>query len=160
SRMARDTSSTTPNNTGFLADPRIPRSLVGKDRLPPEYCGRRGAIASGRAAISPGASSRQTLWCSLATHPSDRGSQVRAGMGSHYRFKAHCGMFHSAQAVLLTKNLSLSSHEGVVSAIGERFVKAGILPEEMTGGLSRAFDKRQIGHHKAILIRKEEHGIR
>jgi hypothetical protein len=49
------------------------------DRLPLEYCGRHGAIASGRAALSPEASSRHTLWCRLATDPSEGRRRVRVG---------------------------------------------------------------------------------
>ncbi len=45
--------------------------------------------------------------------------------------RTYYAMFYSAQAVLLTKNMSFSSHKGVISAFGEHFVKTGIFPKEM-----------------------------
>jgi len=45
--------------------------------------------------------------------------------------RTYYAMFYSAQAMLLTKNLSFSSHKGVISAFGEYFVKTGIFPKEM-----------------------------
>ncbi len=53
-------------------------------------------------------------------------------------------MFYSVQAVLLTRNLSLSTHRGVISAFGEHFVKTGIFPKEMSRELNHAFEKRQV----------------
>jgi len=41
--------------------------------------------------------------------------------------RAYYAMFYSAEAVLLTKDLSFSSHRGVISAFGEYFVKNDIL---------------------------------
>jgi len=41
--------------------------------------------------------------------------------------RAYYAMFYSAEAVLLTKNLSFSSHRGVISAFREYFVKTHVL---------------------------------
>ena len=63
------------------------------------------------------------------------------------RFQEHtmrC-MFYCAQAMLLTKNLSFSSHKGVISAFEEHFVKNGCLPERDREKVNRAFEKRQLG---------------
>ncbi len=66
-------------------------------------------------------------------------------------------MFYSAQAMLLTKNLSFSSHKGAISAFGEHFVKTGIFPREMARELNRAFEKRQISDYEyTFVISKEE----
>jgi len=54
-------------------------------------------------------------------------------------------MFYCAQAMLLTKNLSFSSHKGVISAFGEHFVKNRCLPERDREKVNRAFEKRQLG---------------
>ena len=62
--------------------------------------------------------------------------------------RTYYAMFYSAQAMLLTKNLSFSSHKGVISAFGEHFVKTGIFPKEMGRELNRAFEKRQLGDYK------------
>ena len=59
--------------------------------------------------------------------------------------------------MLLTKNLSFSSHKGVISAFGEHFVKTGVFPKEMGRELNRAFEKRQLGDYEyTFVISKNE----
>jgi len=65
-------------------------------------------------------------------------------------------MFYSAQAALLTKNLSFSSHKGVISAFGGHFVKTGVFPKEMGRELNRAFEKRQVGDYEYTFVISEE----
>jgi len=66
--------------------------------------------------------------------------------------RTYYAMFYSAQAMLLTKNLSFSSHKGVISAFGEQFVKTGIFPKEMGRELNKAFEKRQIGDYEYTFV--------
>ena len=61
--------------------------------------------------------------------------------------RTYYAMFFAAQAALLTKNLSFSSHKRVISAFGEYFVKTGVFSREMGRELNRAFEKRQIGDY-------------
>ncbi|HHT9153345.1 MAG TPA: HEPN domain-containing protein [Candidatus Hypogeohydataceae bacterium YC40] len=71
--------------------------------------------------------------------------------------RAYYVMFYSAEAALLTKNLSFSSHKGVISAFGEHFIKTNILPKEMGKELNRAFEKRQLGDYEyTFVISREE----
>lgn len=71
--------------------------------------------------------------------------------------RAYYAMFYSTEAVLLTKNLSFSSHGGVISAFGEHSVKTDIFPKEMGRELNRAFEKRQLGDYEyTFVISKEE----
>lgn len=56
-------------------------------------------------------------------------------------------MFLMAQAALLTKNLSSSSHRGVISLFGEHFAKTGILESHMGRMLNNAYDKRIVGDY-------------
>jgi len=71
--------------------------------------------------------------------------------------RTYYAMFYSAQAMLLTQNLSFSSHKGVISAFGKHFVKTGIFPREMGRALNMAFEKRQIGDYEyKFVISKEE----
>jgi len=66
-------------------------------------------------------------------------------------------MFYAAQAVLLTKGLSFSSHSGVISIFGKEFIKTGILPKEMGREINRAFQKRQIEDYThTFTVSKEE----
>jgi uncharacterized protein (UPF0332 family) len=71
--------------------------------------------------------------------------------------RAYYAMFYSAEATLLTKSLSFSSHRGVISAFGEHFVKTDIFPREMSRELNRAFEKRQLGDYEfTFVISKDE----
>jgi len=66
--------------------------------------------------------------------------------------RSYYAMFYCAEALLLTKRLSFSSHKGVISAFGEHFVKTDIFPKEMGRELNRAFEKRQLGDYEYTLI--------
>ena len=66
--------------------------------------------------------------------------------------RTYYAMFYAAEAVLLTKGLSYSSHKGVISAFGEHFVKSGVFPREMGKELNRAFEKRQIGDYEYTFV--------
>ncbi|KAF5414127.1 MAG: hypothetical protein C5S48_09960 [Candidatus Methanogaster sp.] len=70
--------------------------------------------------------------------------------------RAYYAMFYSAEAVLLTKNLSFSSHRGVISAFGEYFVKTDIFPRDMGRELNRAFEKRQLGDYEYTFVISED----
>lgn len=71
--------------------------------------------------------------------------------------RTYYAMFYSTQAMLLTKNLSFSSHKAVISAFGEHFIKTGLLPKEMGRELNRAFEKRQISDYEyTFVVSKEE----
>ena len=71
--------------------------------------------------------------------------------------RTYYAMFYSAQAALLIKNLSFSSHKGVISAFGEHFVKTGVFSREMGRELNRAFEKRQIGDYEyTFVVSREE----
>lgn len=61
--------------------------------------------------------------------------------------RAYYAMPYSAQAMLLTKKLSVSSHKGVISTFGEHFIKTGVFPKEMGRELNRTFAKRQLGDY-------------
>jgi uncharacterized protein (UPF0332 family) len=46
--------------------------------------------------------------------------------------RTYYAMFYCVEALLLTKNLSVSSHKGINSLFGEHFVKTGLLPKDMS----------------------------
>ena len=66
--------------------------------------------------------------------------------------RTYYAMFYSAQAILLTKGLSFSSHRGVISSFGQQFVKTGVLPREMGRELNRTFAKRQLGDYEYTFV--------
>lgn len=70
--------------------------------------------------------------------------------------RTYYAMFYSAEAMLLTKDLSFSSHKGVISGFGEHFVKTGVFPREMGKELNRAFEKRQLSDYKHTFVISEK----
>ena len=71
--------------------------------------------------------------------------------------RVYYAMFYSVEALLLTEGISVSSHKGVISVFGERFVKPGVFGKEMSKELSRAFEKRQLGDYEyTFVISKDE----
>lgn len=71
--------------------------------------------------------------------------------------RTYYAMFYSAQATLLTKGLSASSHGGVLTVFSREFIKPSILPKSLGREFNRAFQKRQIGDYThSFSISKEE----
>lgn len=61
--------------------------------------------------------------------------------------RAYYSMFYYAQALLLTKDLRYSRHTGVISALGEHFVKTGLLDAGIHKLLMDAFELRATGDY-------------
>ena len=55
----------------------------------------------------------------------------------HERSRVYYAMFYSVEALLLTEGISVSSHKGVISVFGERFIKTGIFVKRMAGYLEK-----------------------
>ena len=66
--------------------------------------------------------------------------------------RTYYAMYYATQALLLTKELSFSSHRGTISAFGEHFIKTGIVPREMGRELNRSFAKRQMGDYEYTFV--------
>ena len=75
--------------------------------------------------------------------------------------RAYYAMFFVAEALLLVKGLSFSSHKAVLSAFGEHFVKTGIFKKDFSKALTRAFEKRQLSDYafKFVISDKEAREI-
>lgn len=73
--------------------------------------------------------------------------------------RCYYGMFILAEAVLLTKELSSTSHKGVISLIGQHFVKTGLFEKEIGKALNDIYDKRLLGDYNVGMnTTKEEAG--
>lgn len=70
--------------------------------------------------------------------------------------RSYYAMFYAAEAVLLTKNLSFSSHKAVISAFGKEFVKTNELPSRLHRNLRDAFRLRQVGDYGGTISFKKE----
>ena len=64
--------------------------------------------------------------------------------------RAYYAMFYAAQAALLKKGMTFSSHKAVISAFGRHFVKTGIFEREMGRDLNVIFDERQLGDYEPM----------
>ena len=66
--------------------------------------------------------------------------------------RIYYAMFFAAQAALLSKELSFSSHKMTISGFGEYFIKTNVFPKEMGREFNRAFDKRQLSDYYYTFI--------
>lgn len=57
--------------------------------------------------------------------------------------RCYYAMFHAASAILLDKDVQRHSHQGIISAFGQFFVKPGIIDVKFHKYLIEAFDLRQ-----------------
>lgn len=62
--------------------------------------------------------------------------------------KAYYAVFHSLQAILLTKGLSFSKHSGVLSAFNKEFIYGGAFAKNFYDKIMRLFKDRQIGDYE------------
>ncbi len=62
--------------------------------------------------------------------------------------RLYYAMFYCAEAVLLARGRTFSSHRAVIAAFGREFAKTGRLPKELHRWLQEAFEKRGIGDYE------------
>jgi len=71
--------------------------------------------------------------------------------------RCYYAMFFMAEATLLTRKLTASSHRGVISLFGEHFVKTGILDKYLGRVFNDAYDKRLVGDYEVgLAIARDE----
>ena len=59
--------------------------------------------------------------------------------------RSYYAMSYSAEAALLKKKMTFTSHKAVISAFGQYFVKTGIFDKQMGRDLNIIFGERQLG---------------
>lgn len=72
--------------------------------------------------------------------------------GKFYGFSAaqsYYTIFYLTQAVLLSKNLTFSSHSAVIAAFGKEFAKTGLLDKKFHRYMIDAQERREVGHYGA-----------
>jgi uncharacterized protein (UPF0332 family) len=70
--------------------------------------------------------------------------------------RLYYAMFYCAEALLLSKNLSFSSHKAVIVNFGKEFVKTGIFDEKFHKVLQNAFEDRQEADYEFVEFEKSE----
>jgi uncharacterized protein (UPF0332 family) len=85
-------------------------------------------------------------------------AQQALNIGDYDSCASRCyyAMFFMAEAALLTKNLTASSHKGVISLFGEHFIKTKIFERTLGKALSDAYDKRLVGDYGVGLVVTEQ----
>ena len=73
--------------------------------------------------------------------------------------RAYYAMFYAALALLITIDRGSSKHQGVIALFDENFIKQNILPKELGKLLHRAFEMRQAGDYRDLLVVTEEQAI-
>lgn len=63
--------------------------------------------------------------------------------------RSYYAMFYSAEAALLKKKMTFTSHKAVISAFGRYFVKTGIFEKRLGRDLNIVFDERQLGDYES-----------
>ncbi|MHC4425811.1 MAG: HEPN domain-containing protein [Planctomycetota bacterium] len=63
--------------------------------------------------------------------------------------RAYYAMFYAAEAALLKKEMTFSSHKAVISAFGRYFVKTGVFDKRMGRDLNIIFGERQLGDYES-----------
>jgi uncharacterized protein (UPF0332 family) len=64
--------------------------------------------------------------------------------------RAYYSLFYTAEALLLTRDLSFSSHSAVIANFGKEFAKMGILNPKFHHYLMEAQDRRNIGDYSIL----------
>jgi uncharacterized protein (UPF0332 family) len=71
--------------------------------------------------------------------------------------RAYYSLFYVAEALLLSRNLSFSSHSAVIANFGKEFAKTGTLDPKFHRYLTESQDRRNIGDYSiSAEIAKEE----
>ncbi|MCL6613064.1 MAG: HEPN domain-containing protein [Firmicutes bacterium] len=70
--------------------------------------------------------------------------------------RAYYAMFYATLALLTLVGKGTSKHGGVIALFDQYFVKTGNLPQEMSKWLHKAFDMRQIGDYRELVVITED----
>jgi uncharacterized protein (UPF0332 family) len=64
--------------------------------------------------------------------------------------RCYYAMFHAASAMLLDKDIKRHSHQGLISAFGQFFVKPGQIDPKFHKYITEAFDLRQESDYQPL----------
>ena len=73
--------------------------------------------------------------------------------------RAYYAMFYTTLALLITIDRGSSKHQGVIALFDENFMKQNILPKELGRILHRAFEMRQVGDYRDLMIVTKEQAV-
>ena len=65
--------------------------------------------------------------------------------------RAYYGMFYAVLALLVTKQLGTSKHQGAISLFDREFIRAGVFDRELSAWLHTTFDMRLNADYKELV---------
>ncbi len=74
---------------------------------------------------------------------------IDGGFNGFSAAQSYYTMFYLAEALLLSKELTFSSHSAIIAAFGKEFAKPGYLDPKFHRYLIDAQERREIGHYGA-----------
>ncbi|ASJ11946.1 HEPN domain-containing protein [Thermococcus thioreducens] len=74
----------------------------------------------------------------------------KSGMYDFAVSRAYYTMFYCAEAILLTKGISVSKHSALIALLGKEFVKTGEVPYRFFTYITLAFEVRQVGDYSVM----------
>ena len=81
----------------------------------------------------------------------------KGGDGDFAASRAYYSLFYTAEALLLSRGLSFSSHSAVIANFGKEFAKTGVLNSKFHRYLTESQDRRNIGDYSVLAeVTKEE----
>lgn len=70
--------------------------------------------------------------------------------------KAYYAMFYAANAIILTRGISVSKHSAVISIFGEQFARTNVIDRHFHREFIDAFDDRQTADYSPRVLITEE----
>lgn len=66
--------------------------------------------------------------------------------------RSYYGMFYAVLALLVTKQLGTSKHQGALSLFDREFVRTGVFDRELSAWLHKAFEMRLDADYKELVV--------
>ena len=74
--------------------------------------------------------------------------------------RCYYAMFHAASAILIEKDIKRHSHQGLISAFGQVYIKTGLIDPKFHKYLIEAFDLRQESDYQPMTEISEKQAAR
>ena len=73
--------------------------------------------------------------------------------------RSYYAMFYTVLALLITKDLGTSKHQGVIATFDQEFVKKGVFPKDLSRRLHKAFERRlEADYGELVRVTTEDAG--
>ena len=71
--------------------------------------------------------------------------------------RTYYSMYYITQAILLSENITVSTHKGMVTLFSKYFIRTGLISRSLVRDLADVFEKRQVSDYDfTIIVTKEK----